>query len=79
MNVTDLSPGYYNYGKRTLPQFVDGLLDDAGEAIRDRASWGRMRMDPTDIADVTGATYTYLLNGTTPEDNWTGQIGRAHV
>jgi CopA family copper-resistance protein len=64
--------GYYNYGKRTLPQFVEGLFDDAGATIRDRTSWGRMRMDPTDIADVTAATYTYLLNGTAPEDNWTG-------
>lgn len=63
---------YYNYDKRTLPQFVEGLFDDAGATIRDRMSWGRMRMDPTDIADVTGATYTYLLNGTAPEDNWTG-------
>ncbi len=63
---------YYNYAKRTLPQFVEGLFDDAGATIRDRTSWGRMRMDPTDIADVTGATYTYLLNGTAPEDNWTG-------
>ena len=63
---------YYNYGKRTLPQFVDGLLDDAGATIRDRAMWGRMRMDPTDIADVTGATYDYLLNGTSADANWTG-------
>ena len=29
-------------------------------------------MDPTDFADVTGDTYTYLLNGLTPESNWTG-------
>ncbi|MAW78751.1 MAG: hypothetical protein CMI63_00815, partial [Parvularcula sp.] len=26
-------------------------------------AWDRMRMDPTDIADITGATYTYLMNG----------------
>jgi CopA family copper-resistance protein len=64
--------GYYNYGKRTLPQLVSGLLDDAGATIQDRAMWGRMRMDPTDIADVTGATYTYLLNGMSPTDRWTG-------
>jgi CopA family copper-resistance protein len=31
-----------------------------------------MRMMPTDIADVTGATYTYLMNGLHPEGNWTG-------
>lgn len=29
-------------------------------------------MDPTDIADVTGNTYTYLLNGRTPASPWTG-------
>ena len=64
--------GYYNYGKRTLPGFVKDLFDDAGAAIRDRDMWGRMRMDPTDLADVSGATYTFLLNGQTAEQNWTG-------
>ena len=64
--------GYYNYGKRTLPGFVKDLFDDAGAAIRDRDMWGRMRMDPTDLADVSGATYTFLLNGQTTEQNWTG-------
>ena len=63
---------YYNYAKRTLPQFVGGLFDDPGATFDDRAMWGQMRMDPTDIADVTGATYSYLLNGTSAEDNWTG-------
>ena len=63
---------YYNYAKRTLPQFIEGLFENAGATIRDRTMWGAMRMDPTDIADVTGATYTYLLNGTSPAANWTG-------
>jgi L-ascorbate oxidase len=67
---------YYNYGKRTLPLFVEGLFDDAGATIRDRTMWGRMRMDPTDIADVTGATYSYLLNGLSAEANWTGLFGQ---
>jgi CopA family copper-resistance protein len=31
-----------------------------------------MRMDPTDFADVTGYTFTYLMNGLSPESNWTG-------
>lgn len=31
-------------------------------------------MDPTDLADITGATYTYLMNGLAPEDNWTGMF-----
>ena len=65
-------PGYYNWNRRTL---VD-LLRDLGQApggearwaiIRDRIEWGNMRMDPTDIADVTGATYRYLVNGFRPE------------
>jgi len=63
---------YYNYGKRTLPQFIEGLFDDAGRTIRDRTMWGAMRMDPTDIADVTGSTYDFLLNGTSVAGNWTG-------
>src|SRR3546814_12782868 len=28
-------------------------------------------MDPTDVSDVTGSTYTYLVNGHGPQDNWT--------
>lgn len=56
--------GYYNYQRRT----AGGFFGDATERLR----WGRMRMDPTDIADVTGATYTYLMNGLPPTSNWTG-------
>jgi CopA family copper-resistance protein len=63
---------YYNYGQRTLVTFLDdarrkGLAD----TIADRGEWGRMRMSPTDILDVSGATYTYLLNGQPPDANWT--------
>lgn len=60
--------GYYNHQRRTLLDFV--RPGDAG--LADRAMWGRMRMDPTDIADVTGATYTYLMNGRPPASPWTG-------
>ncbi len=31
-----------------------------------------MNMAPTDILDVSGAAYTYLLNGHPPGANWTG-------
>jgi CopA family copper-resistance protein len=41
------------------------------ETMADRLAWGEMRMDPTDIADVTGYTYTFLVNGQGPEANWT--------
>ena len=40
--------------------------------LGDRAMWAGMRMDPTDIADITGAVYTYLINGHGPQENWTG-------
>ena len=63
---------YYNYGQRTLGTFVDdaqrkGLAD----TVADRLEWGKMRMSPTDILDVSGATYTYLINGQAPGANWT--------
>ena len=41
-------------------------------SLADRLMWDEMRMDPTDIADITGQTYTYLVNGHGPEENWTG-------
>jgi CopA family copper-resistance protein len=63
---------YYNYGKRTAVDFFrDISRNGLGATVADRLEWGEMRMDPTDIADVTGATYTYLTNGTPPGTNWT--------
>lgn len=63
---------YYNFQKRTVFDF----FDDIGrlgfiETVADRIAWGDMRMDPTDIADVTGATYHFLINGQPPDKNWT--------
>ncbi len=63
----------YNFQKRTLVDFFrDAKEDGFGDALSGRAMWGAMRMDPADIADVTGETYTYLINGHGPGDNWTG-------
>ncbi len=59
--------GYFNYQKQTLA----GLLAGKDQPLKDRAEWARMRMDPTDISDVTGSTYTFLINGHGPQDNWT--------
>jgi len=65
--------GYYNFQKRTVGEFFrDAGRDGVGTALRDRMEWGQMLMDPTDFADVTRATYTYLMNGQTPAANWTG-------
>jgi CopA family copper-resistance protein len=66
-------PDSYNFQKRTVFDFFSdvrrrGLLT----TVRDRAMWSSMRMNPTDILDVTGATYTYLLNGLGPDASWTG-------
>jgi CopA family copper-resistance protein len=64
---------YYNYQRRTLPDLVrDAREHGIGAAMADRLAWGRMRMDATDIADITGSTYHYLVNGLAAEDNWTG-------
>jgi FtsP/CotA-like multicopper oxidase with cupredoxin domain len=41
-------------------------------SLGDWLAWDRMRMDPTDIADITGATYTFLMNGHAPEPGWYG-------
>jgi CopA family copper-resistance protein len=65
--------GYYNFQRRTLADFIrDVRRAGWSGAVADRLAWGRMRMDPTDFADVTGATYTYLLNGLPPEPGWSG-------
>ncbi len=60
--------GYFNRRKQT----VAGLLAGKDQSLSERAEWARMRMDPTDILDVSGSTYTYLVNGHGPADNWTG-------
>ncbi|HYK79671.1 MAG TPA: copper resistance system multicopper oxidase [Micropepsaceae bacterium] len=68
---------YYNYGQRTPGTFVDDAKRDGlGPTIRDRMMWGKMRMSPTDIMDVTGSTYTFLINGQPPAANWTGLFSK---
>ncbi len=62
------SGGYYNRQKQTLGSLLAGK-DQSGS---ERAEWGRMRMDPTDISDVTGSTYSYLINGHDSAPGWTG-------
>ena len=65
--------GYFNYQQRTLVDFAKDVEKMGMQAaIEDRAMWAKMRMDPTDILDVTGSTYTYLMNGSPPDGNWTG-------
>jgi len=63
---------YFNFGKRTVSDFFSDVRKDGlSPTMADRGMWGKMRMDPTDIVDVGGATYTYLMNGLPPATNWT--------
>jgi CopA family copper-resistance protein len=64
---------YYNYNKRTVGDFIHDVSEKGwGSTVADRKMWAEMKMNPTDLADVSGATYTYLLNGQAPDMNWTG-------
>lgn len=64
---------YYNYGQRTVGDLAAEMKRDGlAKTWRERSMWARMRMTPTDLLDVTGATYTYLVNGQPPRGNWTG-------
>jgi FtsP/CotA-like multicopper oxidase with cupredoxin domain len=60
--------GYFNRQKQT----VAGLLAGKDQPLSQRLEWAKMRMDPTDILDVTASAYTYLVNGQGPKDSWTG-------
>jgi CopA family copper-resistance protein len=63
---------YYNRQARTLGTFFDDASRSGfGEALDNRLMWGDMRMDPTDISDVTGSTYTFMVNGHPPAAIWT--------
>jgi CopA family copper-resistance protein len=60
-----------NFQRRTLPDFLrDAANIGLGDALNDRAMWGKMRMSPRDLADVGAPTYTYLINGHSTADNF---------
>lgn len=64
---------YYNFNRMTAPQFWRDVEKSGLQTARQqREMWNQMRMSPSDLADVSGYTYTYLMNGTAPAGNWTG-------
>ncbi|PKB19043.1 L-ascorbate oxidase [Novosphingobium kunmingense] len=63
-----IAAGYFNRRKQDLA----GLLAGRDQSQKERLEWAAMRMDPTDISDVTGFTYSYLINGQDTAANWTG-------
>mgnify|MGYP005990888041 CR=1 FL=1 len=70
-NLT-VAEGYYNYQQRTLGDtLADIRRQGLAKTWEERAMWNRMRMSARDILDVTGSTYTYLLNGRDNTTNWT--------
>jgi CopA family copper-resistance protein len=62
--------GFFNRNRRTLADKMSGKPDPLSP--EDAKMFAQMRMDPTDISDVTAAAYTYLINGHSPAENWTG-------
>jgi len=60
--------GIFNFQKQTIA----GLLAGKDQTLAERIEWSKMLMDPTDISDITGAVYSFLINGHGPKDNWTG-------
>ncbi|MGS1118848.1 copper resistance system multicopper oxidase [Rhodanobacter sp. UC4436_H3] len=64
---------YYNFAQPTVPDFFHDVREKGlGQALSARRMWNEMRMNPTDLGDVSGYTYTYLMNGAAPAGNWTG-------
>jgi len=64
---------YFNYQRRTLGEFFLDLKQKGWSATLDNyMAWAKIRMDPTDLSDVTSHAYTYLMNGLSPVSNWTG-------
>ena len=66
-----ISSDYYNHSRLTVGDFFQNWKDKGFKLAWQHArDWGSMRMSPTDLADVSG--YTFLVNGKTLKQNWTG-------
>lgn len=66
-----VAEGYYNYQQRTLGDTINDINQQGlAKTWQERSMWNRMRMSSRDILDVTGSTYTYLMNGRDNSSNW---------
>lgn len=64
---------YYNFNQPTALDFFNDVSKVGWKgAVAMRQMWNDMRMSPTDLADISAHTYTYLMNGRSPVMNWTG-------
>ena len=67
-----VAEGYYNYQQRTLGDTLDDIRRQGlAKTWQERSMWNEMRMSARDLLDVTGSTYTYLINGRDNSTNWT--------
>ena len=67
----------YNTRERTAGDLWSEIQRNGlSQTWNDREMWNEMRMSDRDISDVTGSTYTFLMNGQTPADNWTGLFNK---
>ena len=68
---------YYNFRERTVSESVAEIEEKGWSGFwANRGMWNEMRMSDRDISDVTGYTYTFLMNGVTPADGWLGLFKR---
>jgi len=68
---------YYNFRQRTASEMWRDIREKGlAQTRNNRSMWNQMRMSDRDLSDVTGYTYTYLMNGITPEDGWFGLFKR---
>lgn len=68
---------YYNFRERTAGDlWRDIKAKGVKNTWNERAMWNQMRMSDRDISDLTAYTYTFLMNGITPEDGWMGLFKR---
>ena len=68
---------YYNFSERTHTDLMADIRSKGlGGTWEDRKMWNQMRMTDRDLSDVTGYTYTFLMNGQTPASGWTGLFRR---
>lgn len=68
---------YYNFNERTFGDLMAEIREKGlSRTWADRKMWNVMRMSDRDLSDVTGYTYTYLMNGHTPREGWTGLFKR---
>jgi len=66
-------PHYYNTKERTIVDYINEVRENGFSNTNNmRAMWNNMRMEDSDIADVTGSTYTFLMGGVPPQDGWLG-------